>query len=123
MALTESIKESKARYKKMKRETLAVEVPKGKRAAYQSAAKEMGMAFTQLIQIAVEEYIRNHANNVPDFPEEEFLTERETLVIERFVRLSANTQLDFLHLMDDFLEPFAPQENEGGENEQSEPAN
>lgn len=117
MAITESQKVSKARYRKLKRDSLFVEIPKGKKAAYRQVADELGLSMAFLVQNAVEEYARTHANDVPVFPQtaEDFLTERENLLIERFGQLPDKTQLDFLHLMADFIEPFGAQDESDDE--------
>lgn len=113
MALPESTKESKKRYK-LKRELLAVEIPKGKKAAYRQVADALGLSMARLIQQSVEEYARKYANEVPEFPQtaEEFLTERENLLLKRFNRLEPKTQMAFIHLMDDFIEPLGTQDEE-----------
>ena len=46
--------------RKDKWERLAVEIPKGKRDIYKTAAQELGLSLSVLIQIGVEEYIKNH---------------------------------------------------------------
>ena len=111
MAITEAQKLSKTRYRKEKRDQLTVEIPKGKRAAYRLVANELGLSMARLVQNAVEEYAQNHANNVPVFPQtaEEFLTERENLLLERFAYLPDKPQLEFIRLMGDFAEQFGAQ--------------
>lgn len=114
MALPKSTREAKARYKKEKRDSITVEMPKGKKEVFWQVAGKFGLNLTQLVQTSVEEFARNHMTVAPVFPHkaEDLLTERENLLIERFGRLSPTTQLDFLHLLEDFVEALGTQTEE-----------
>lgn len=114
MELPESTRKAKARYKKEKRYSLTAEMPIEKRDFVWQVAGKFGLSLTQLVQNAIEEYSRNHMTVAPVFPHkaEDLLTERENLLIERFGRLSPTTQLDFLHLLEDFVESLGTQSEE-----------
>lgn len=113
------------RYRTIIRDMIAVEVPKGKRDIYKIAAQELGLSLSRLVQNGVEEYIKNHVNEVPIAIEEsakveekikeavsrlgeksakvgEKFTEAELQINENFLKLPKSIQKRFAGLIQDF---------------------
>lgn len=103
MAITESQKESIARYRAEKRDRLSTDIPKGKRDVYNAAAKELKLSLAQLIQNGVEEYIKNHGGEVvvPAARQEtETISAEERRLIQSFANLPDNMKPTLRKLID-----------------------
>lgn len=64
MAISESLCVDGVRRPPRNKERLTIEIPKEAKDAYRQMAGKFGMSLTQLVQVAVEEYAKNHANEV-----------------------------------------------------------
>ena len=101
MAITESQKESIAKYRAEKRDRLSTDIPKGKRDAYNLAASELGLSLSKLIQCGVEEFIARHAGKEierPQVVEEKFSAEEKRLV-EEFAKLPVDVRKALIKLV------------------------
>lgn len=102
MAVPESQKRAKEKYRREKRDQIALEVPKGKREAYRQIADELGVSMARLVQFSVEEFAQNHKTGVPrELLEkgEQALAERDKILLERFNSLPERAQRNFMRLM------------------------
>ena len=66
MAVSEAQKLAVEKYRREKRDQLAVDVPKGKRDAYKMIAAEKGLSLSQLIQNSVESFAGLHVGELPE---------------------------------------------------------
>lgn len=109
MAITESQKESIARYRAEKRDRLSTDIPKGKRDVYNAAAKELKLSLAQLIQNGVEEYIRNHAGDivVPATRQTETISAEERRLIKSFANLPDNVKPTIKKLVEQLAQSSA----------------
>ena len=77
----------------------------------------MGLSLSRLIQLGVEEYIKNHAAEVPVVIEkpvvEETLTDAELRLSENFARLPKSVQRRFAGLIQDFAKNIKPKRPKG----------
>lgn len=101
MAITESQKISIAKYRQEKRDRLSTDIPKGKRAEYNAAAKGLGISLALLIQYGVEEFISNHAGEEfkPATVDTQALSPTQKNLVEEFNRLPDDVQKTLLKLV------------------------
>ena len=96
---------------------VAFQVPKGKCDAYKMVAQELGLSLSKLVQMGVEEYIRNHAEEIPAAIEkpvvEETLADAEVRLSESFARLPKSVQRKFASLIQDFAKHIEPKQPKG----------
>lgn len=98
-------------YKETNYDQILVRVKKGKREEYRQSAKDLGLGQMEMIRLAVEEFIQNHAGenfSVPvtdttakSVPEKK-LTAAERRLVEAFARLPEKTRAKFAGLIDDY---------------------
>ena len=83
---------------------LVVDVPKGKRDVYVSAAHEFGISISGLIQLGVEEFIATHADNesVKKVKAHEKLSSQERRLVKAFETLPKESRSIVLRLVEDF---------------------
>lgn len=108
MTVSQAQRLAKAKYQQEKRSIVAAEVSKVKGEEYRAAAKEFGLSLAKLIQIGVEEFIKNHAGEIIQKPEVEKLTTEERRLLKAFAKLPRNAQTNLIKT----LEALSPQQEE-----------
>ena len=83
-------------YKNMNYDRLAIWVKKGSRDDYKKSAAELGLSLAMLVQNGVEEYIKNHAGEMPLSTPKPELTSEQKRLVEEFNQLPLNAQKHFL---------------------------
>ena len=83
MAKSTAQKMANRRYRDKVYDQITIEVPKGKREEYKTAAEDLQLTFKALIQNGIEEYIQNHAGEVP-LPKPESISAADKRLIETF---------------------------------------
>lgn len=96
------------KYRNKTYDTIGFDVPKGKRDEYKTKAKELGLSLAKLIQIGVEEFIKNHGGKIIQKPEVEKLTAEERRLLKAFAKLPKNAQTNLIKT----LEALSPQQEE-----------
>ena len=97
MAVSEAQKLAVEKYRREKRDQLAVDVPKGKRDAYKMIAAEKGLSLSQLIQNSVESFAGLHVGELPaTSPKPESISAADKRLVEEFNQLPVDAQK---HLM------------------------
>ena len=96
-----------ANYRAKAYDRISIDVKKGKRDAYNAAAKDLDLSLAMLIQLGTEEFIQNHAGekiSVPgdvtakSVPEKKLAAERR--LVETFARLPEKTRAKFAGLLE-----------------------
>ena len=85
-------------------ERIAVNLPKGKREAYTSAAHEFGISISGLVRLGVEEFIANHADkdSAQKVKASEKLSAQERKLLKAFDALPKESRAIVLKLVEDF---------------------
>ena len=104
-----SVSNANANYHAKAYDRISIDVKKGKRDAYNAAAKNLDLSLSMLIQLGTEEFIQNHAGenfSVPvtdttakSVPEKK-LTAAERRLVEAFARLPEKTRAKFAGLIE-----------------------
>ena len=97
-----------ANYRAKAYDRISIDVKKGKRDAYNAAAKDLDLSLAMLIQLGTEEFIRNHAGEKISLPAEttaksepeKKLTASERRLVEMFARLPEKTRTKFAGLLE-----------------------
>ncbi|MBR1645980.1 MAG: GIY-YIG nuclease family protein [Selenomonadaceae bacterium] len=102
-----SVSNANANYRAKAYDRISIDVKKGKRDAYNAAAKNLDLSLSMLIQLGTEEYIRNHAGENLSVPAdtsktapEKKLTAAERRLVETFARLPEKTRAKFAGLLE-----------------------
>lgn len=98
-----------ANYRAKAYDRISIDVKKGKRDAYNAAAKNLDLSLSMLIQLGTEEFIQNHAGENFSMPvtdttaksvPEKKLTAAERKLVEAFARLPEKTRAKFAGLLE-----------------------
>ena len=97
-----------ANYRAKAYDRISIDVKKGKRDAYNAAAKDLDLSLAMLIQLGTEEFIQNHAGEKISVPgdvtaksvPEKKLTAAERRLVETFARLPEKTRAKFAGLLE-----------------------
>ena len=97
-----------ANYRAKAYDRISIDVKKGKRDAYNEAAKDLNLSLAMLIQLGTEEFIHNHAGEKISVPgdvttksvPEKKLTAAERRLVETFGRLPEKTRAKFAGLLE-----------------------
>ncbi len=83
---------------------VAVNLPKGKREAYTSAAHKFGISFSGLVRLSVEEFIDNHSDedSAKKVKASEKLSAQERKLLKAFDALPKESRAIVLKLVEDF---------------------
>lgn len=89
---------------KDKYDRLAVNIPKGKRDAYTSAAHAFGISVSGLVQLGVEEFIATHSDeeSAKKVKASEKLSTQERRLLRAFDALPKESRAIVLKLVEDF---------------------